>query len=201
MDQETAEVISKYQADGGKLVLIEGSSRDWQWHDTISVSIDDYHGGKIAAERLLERNAEMFISATYNYLPERITGFIDTVKQAAKTVKMFDNGEVDNIIKCTSEYLKKYPGKKVGIFIPRDPMAVPVLCGLLAEGIKVGKDALLIGFDGQHLTEFTRPSLTTVSQPFEEVGRLAVKKLIAAIYEKKACSEMIKPKLIIRESA
>jgi LacI family transcriptional regulator len=201
MDQETADVVSQYQASGGKMVLIEGASQDWQWHDTISVSIDDYHGGKIAAQHLLAQGAEMFLTVDYEYLPERISGFVDTVSKASKPVEVRGENSVESIIKRTCELLKKYPRHKVAIFVPRDPMAVTLLCGLLAKGVKVGQDALIIGFDGQYLTEFMQPALTTVSQPFEEVGRLAAQKLIAAIYGKKIESELIKPKLIIRESA
>jgi DNA-binding LacI/PurR family transcriptional regulator len=56
IDPEVETVISNYQENGGKIVLVEGGSNLWQWHNCTSVSVDNYYGGKLAAKHLLKRN-------------------------------------------------------------------------------------------------------------------------------------------------
>jgi DNA-binding LacI/PurR family transcriptional regulator len=51
------------------------------------------------------------------------------------------------------------------------------------------------------MTQYTSPALTTISQPFEEIGRLGIQKLITMIYGKPEKSILIKPEIIIRGSA
>lgn len=56
-----------------------------------------------------------------------------------------------------------------------DLIALRVLTGLQRLGIRVPEDVSLIGYGGIHFTELTDPSLTTVFQNFEEMGRCGVK--------------------------
>ena len=195
MDPEVEEVIIDYQANGGKIVLVEGSSSKWQWGNCVSVSVEDYLGGKLAAEHLIKNNVKMFFTQKYENIPERTQGFIETVEQ---------QGENVNIVRHVSdlvESIKKGNQYPSGIFLPRDQDAVNLLCQLQDSNLSVGKDVLLIGYDNQFITQYTSPALTTISQPFEEIGGLAIKKLIAIIYGKPAKSILVKPKIIIRGSA
>lgn len=195
LDAEAETVISDYQKNGGKIVLIEGGSSHWQWHNCTSVSVDHYHGGKLAAEHLLKRNIENFVTHEYKYLPERILGFTETIQKAQKKMKIFESfAELIEKIKTT----KKYP---TGIYLPRDQDAITAICEFQRNNIDIGKDILLVGYDDQYLSKYTSPALTTLSQPFGKVGKLAVQKLIANIYSSPAKSTLLKPKLIIRRSA
>jgi DNA-binding LacI/PurR family transcriptional regulator len=195
MDPEVEAVISSYQENGGKIVLIEGGSSRWQWHNCISVSVDDYHGGKLVAEHLLKQNIKHFFTQKYEHIPERTLGFTETIQKAGQTVNVFDH--LPNLIEAVKT-AGKYPS---GVFLPRDPDAVNMVCELLHNNITVGKDVLVVGYGNEYLTELLRPALTTVAQPFEEVGQLALKKLIEHIYSVPSESTLIKPELIIRESA
>jgi LacI family transcriptional regulator, galactose operon repressor len=194
-DSEIEAVITDYQESGGKIVLIEGDSSRWQWHNCTSVSVDDYHGGKLAAEHLLKQNVKHFFALQYNNIPERIIGFTETIQKSQRTVTITDL--LDDLIKKVKNS-KKHP---IGIFLPRDQDAITVICEFQRNNIEIGKDILIIGYDDQYLSQHVSPALTTVSQPFTEVGRLAVKKLIANIYGSPAESTLIEPKLIIRDSA
>ena len=195
LDTEAEAVISNYQKNGGKIVLIEGGSSRWQWHNCTSVSVDHYHGGKLAAKHLLKQKVEYFITHEYYNIPERISGFTDTIKKAQKKITMVDSfGNIIKKIKTT----KRYP---IGIYLSSDSEAITMICELQRNNINVGKDVLIIGYDDLYLSQYTSPSLTTVSQPFEKVGQLAVKKLISNIYGSTEKSTLIKPKLTIRRSA
>jgi LacI family transcriptional regulator len=195
MDSKVEDVISDYQKKGGNIVLIEGGSSLWQWHDCPSVSIDNYYGGKISAEHLMRRQVKYFITQEYYNIPERNIGFIETIQKANQKLEIMDSVEsiINNIKKSCS-----YP---IGIFLQRDQDAVKLLCEMQRNNIMVGKDVLIIGYDDQYLSRYIMPALTTVAQPFREVGMLAIKKLIAIIYGMNSKSALIKPELIIRESA
>jgi LacI family transcriptional regulator len=194
MDPEVEDVISDYQANGGKIVLIEGGSSRWQWHNCTSVSIDNYHGGRLAAEHLIKKDVKLFITQEYTNIPERTFGFTDTVKKAGRELCVI------NLLEDIIDRVKKTGSYPVGIFLPRDQDAVTLLCKLQQNSINVGKDVLLIGYGDLYLVQNLSPALTTVMQPFAEIGKIALQKLVADIYGKTIESTLIKPKLITRRS-
>jgi LacI family transcriptional regulator len=194
MDPEVEDVISDYQANGGKIVLIEGGSSRWQWHNCTSVSIDNYHGGKLAAEHLIKKDVKLFITQKYDNIPERTFGFTDTIKKAGQELCVI------NLLEDIIDRVKKTGSYPVGIFLPRDQDAVTLLCKLQQNSINVGKDVLLIGYGDLYLVQNLSPALTTVMQPFAEIGKIALQKLVADIYGKTIESTLIKPKLITRRS-
>ena len=194
MDPEVEEVISDYQASGGKVVLIEGGSSLWQWHGCKSVSVDNYYGGKLAAEHFINKNVIFFITQKYDNIPERSQGFIETIEKNGAEVEVVETQE--SIIKIVKER-SKYP---LGIFLPRDKEAISLLCKFQQNNIKIGKDVKLIGYDNMYISQFTSPALTTVAQPFFKVGKLATQKLIASIYGKKVGADQVKPGLVLRET-
>jgi len=69
-----------------------------------------------------------------------------------------------------------------------------------AHGIVVGKQIKLIGYDDLEQTIHTYPRLTTIHQPFEEMGAHAVDKLIRLMKGYPETSEILEPELIVRES-
>jgi len=195
LDAEAEAVIYNYQEKGGKIVLIESGSSHCQWHNCTSVSVDHYHGGKLAAEHLLKQNIENFVTHEYRYLPERISGFTETIQKAQKEVEKFESlAKLIEKVKIT----KTYP---IGVYLPSDTEAVNMICELQRNNIEVGKDVLIIGYDDLYLSQHISPALTTIAQPFTEVSRLAVRKLINNIYGTKSKSTLIKPELVIRRSA
>jgi len=196
IDPEVEQVIAAYQSNGGKLVLIEGGSSSWQWNNCTAVSIDNYHGGRLAAEHLLlTRKARYFITQEYSNIPERTRGFVDSIEKHGGELRLISSpGEIIQAVRS----LRADP---VGIFIPRDQDAINLLCQLQNKQLPVGEKILLIGYDNQYTSEFTFPGLTSVEQPFGEIGKLAIRKLIAKIYDKEAKSTLVKPKLIVRGSA
>ena len=195
LDTEAEAVISNYQKNGGKIVLIEGGSSHWQWHNCTSVSVDHYYGGKLAAEHFLKQNIKNFFTHEYKYLPERISGFTEAVEKTGEKVEVSES--FNNLIEKVKT-TKTYP---IGVYLPSDTEAVKMICELQQNNVEVGKDVLIIGYDDLYLSQHISPALTTISQPFTEVSKIAVQKLVAGIYGSQAKSTLIKPELIIRRSA
>jgi DNA-binding LacI/PurR family transcriptional regulator len=65
------------------------------------------------------------------------------------------------------------------IFAANDMMAIGLLRALHEAGVRVPQDVAVVGFDNTLGSAFLVPPLTTVSQPFEELGRTALEQLVA----------------------
>ncbi len=59
------------------------------------------------------------------------------------------------------------------IFAHNDEMASGIIDYCNLNGINVGKDLALIGFDNREISQVTRPTLSTVSLPLFEIGQTA----------------------------
>jgi len=62
-------------------------------------------------------------------------------------------------------------------------MAIGVLRELQQAGVRIPADVAVTGFDDVHAARVIDPPLTTVSQPFRELGRRATRRLLARIDE------------------
>ena len=80
-------------------------------------------------------------------------------------------------------------------------MALGVLAALRDRGIRVPEDVAVVGYDDVAGAAFFSPSLTTVRQPFDEVGRLCMEVLLEAIGGAEGTSHSISPTLQVRRSS
>ncbi len=64
------------------------------------------------------------------------------------------------------------------IFAANDQMAYGVLEAATQRGVRIPEDIALVGFDDHILAAYMQPPLTTVHQPFTEMGRRAVAVLV-----------------------
>ncbi|MFC5502879.1 LacI family DNA-binding transcriptional regulator [Lysinimonas soli] len=82
-----------------------------------------------------------------------------------------------------------------------DQMAIGVIAALLDAGRSVPGEVSVVGFDDVPEAEFVRPSLTTVHQDFDEVGRRAIEVLVAALTgAEPPARQPIEPWLVVRAS-
>jgi DNA-binding LacI/PurR family transcriptional regulator len=87
------------------------------------------------------------------------------------------------------------------VFCYNDMSALGALRALHSHGIKVPEELSLVGFDDLAIASYTSPLLTTVSQPKQQMGRMAMEimiKLLSRIDSK--TNIKVEGKLIIRES-
>lgn len=67
------------------------------------------------------------------------------------------------------------------IFCANDEMAMGVMRAFAEKGIRVPEDVSIVGFDGEELSKFTAPPLTTIRQAFKRVAQIAVDRLMQQI--------------------
>lgn len=88
------------------------------------------------------------------------------------------------------------------VFASNDVMAMGVMDAVRSRGLRVPEDISILGFDDIPQAASVRPSLTTVRQPLEDMGRLAAQMLLDRIKnpEKEIYRVELPTELIIRNS-
>lgn len=83
-----------------------------------------------------------------------------------------------------------------------DIYAIGAIRALLDLNLRVPGDVSVIGFDDIRAAAYTMPRLTTIRQPLEEMGRIAVRTLLNRINGSTSSPDEIAvaPELIVRES-
>ena len=91
--------------------------------------------------------------------------------------------------------------KPEAIFAYNDLTALGFQRAIIELGLKVPDDVALVGFDDIERSQFAQVPLTTIRQPTDEIGALAVETIVDRINGRPVSPRTIlKPKLIVRES-
>lgn len=88
------------------------------------------------------------------------------------------------------------------LFSFNDIAAIGAIRALRDAGMSVPDDVSVVGVDDIHATAFITPSLTTIRQPLEELGRTAARIALSRIRGEKEYGDQVavEPALIVRES-
>lgn len=89
------------------------------------------------------------------------------------------------------------------IFATNDHKAIITMKAISDLGLKIPKDISVLGFDNIKLSTMLNPPLSTVSQPFYEMGSLAAKKIYDIINKQgseKPVVDVLNTEIIIRKS-
>ncbi|NMM17961.1 MAG: LacI family transcriptional regulator [Cellulomonas sp.] len=90
-----------------------------------------------------------------------------------------------------------------GVFAANDHMALAAMGVLEESGRRVPQDVAVIGFDDSAIAALTRPGLTSVRQPFEEMAAAMVRILLGQLADptRRVSSVIFEPTLTVRGSA
>lgn len=155
-----------------------------------SVEIDDYKGGQLAAEYLLDRGHRRIAFMAKPEIPEytvhspaqRMTGFCDALSKAgvelpADYIRLVPDSQ-EQIHQATIDLLN-LPIPPTAIFGALDVYALGVLKTARRLGVVVPGKLAVIGFDNLDASEYA--DMTTICQHLDESGRVAVEILMAHI--------------------
>lgn len=149
---------------------------------TASVQSDNYTGGRIAAEHLLHCGCRKLVlmrgPQQYTSSQQRFLGYVDVCNEYG-IQPLFVNSRYsyDEGIRSSAELLERYP-ETDGIIASSDMVAFALYKVLSVHGRRIPDDVMIVGYDNVWLSRLMIPALTTVAQPIEDIGRLAVRLII-----------------------
>ncbi len=180
--------------------------------DIDAVVINNYDGARSAVKHLINigRRKIACISGDTDIIVQRdrLRGYVDALKSNdIKVNKEFIIPEIWNkeiLHQSVTKFLKNY--QIDGIFCTNDERAVVAMHAAIELGFKIPQDISIIGFDNISVGKLLSPELSTLAQPTEEMGKLAIQKLLTIIKNKQQnitstpVIDVLKTELIIRES-
>lgn len=154
------------------------------------VGVDNRAGAYEATRYLLQlghrRIAHILGPQTYYCATERYQGYCQALHEAGiepdPAFLLHGKFETASGRQC-AETLFAYEKSSwpTAIFVSNDQMAYGVLEVAEQQGIRVPEDVTLIGFDDNIFSAHMRPPLTTIRQPFSQMGHTAIELLLTMI--------------------
>ncbi len=179
--------ITDHLQHGLPLVLIDDQKKPTHipW-----VGIDNVRGAYEATNYLLglghRRIAYFQGPQDYYCAGERYQGYVQALQEAGVTPdpELIFQGRFDEPSgrECASEVFARPRDRwPSALFASNDQMAYGVLNLAEQVGVRVPEDIALIGFDDNVLSAHMRPPLTTIRQPFFQMGYKAIELLLTMI--------------------
>ena len=180
-----------------------------------SVAIDNLAGGRLATAHLLQQGYRHIAHITdpldWWEARQRREGWQQTLLSAgvAPTEIVAEKGDWSAASgeQAIGHLLEHYP-QMDAVFVGNDQMALGVLQLACQRGIRVPQDLAVVGFDGLPETTHFWPPLTTVYQDQQQLGRVAVQRLVRMIEsspedssEREPEAIWLQPELIVRASS
>lgn len=174
-----------------------------------NVASDNEHGGWLATQHLLEHGHRRI---AYLAGPERgrsqlarVAGYRRALEEAGVA---FDPQLIipgSGAIASGKEALHWWLGlpqaeRPTALFCYNDLSALGVLAEAYQQGVVIPDMLSVMGFDNASISEISIPPLSTVEQRTEELGRLAVTSLLAALKNKPVTDIFLRDELVIRAS-
>ena len=152
------------------------------------IASDDYAASKQAVEYFwgLGHRRISYIGAVehYGWIRERTVGFIDTFKKLGGTVGPDTVTEatfgVAGYEALAHRLLSKKRGRPTALLCINDASAAICLRVARSLGIEVPGQLSVIGYNGGN-AEYTDPPLTSLEQPFEQMGYRCVQEMLSRI--------------------
>lgn len=153
---------------------------------------DDFKGGQLAAEHLVELGHSFCACCTKH--PERLQGNLTVLRKnhCAEPV-LFDNAE-------ELEQIMPAPERPTAIIAYSDFQAIEIMHVMSKLGLAVPRDVSLVGTDDLWFADLAEFSFTTVAQSRKDIGRISVKLLLDKIVDKEPESILLPPELVVRNS-
>ncbi|GHO85746.1 LacI family DNA-binding transcriptional regulator [Dictyobacter formicarum] len=157
------------------------------------VGIDNLVSAYEATKHLLEcghtRIAHIQGPASYHCAAERYQGYCQALHDASITpdsnLLFHGNFKQSGGCHCASLlFARDRSTWPTAIFISNDEMAYGFLEVAQEQGVSIPEDIAVVGFDDYIISAHTSPPLTTIRQPFTDIGRTAIDLLLTMIDRK-----------------
>ncbi len=162
----------------------------WAWDMSFNgVLINNADSARVAVEYLIKKGhteigylqgnfrIKAFRSRAVGYATSLQKSGLEVKKEYAVTLSTTMNGAYKDML----EHLKQKPKLPTAFFADNDMIALGAMKALQEMGYRIPEDVSIVGFDDLPFSEISNPPLTTLRVPKQEMGRLAVRKLVEVI--------------------
>ncbi|WP_281156188.1 LacI family DNA-binding transcriptional regulator [Streptomyces sp. HYC2] len=183
-------------------VTIDGSRTS----ATEVVAVDQTQAARLATRHLLDLGHETVwhVAGPREWLDaaSRTRGWRDTLEAEGRGVPPELEGDWSPASGYRNGLVLGRIPDVTAVFVASDEMAFGVIRALHELGRRVPDDISVVGVDDIALAEYCSPSLTTVAQPFTQMGALAVSHLMRHLENPDAAREpaSVEPALVVRAS-
>lgn len=176
---------------------------------SLSVAVDQQRGARIATDHLLDLGHEtvMHIAGPLDWYDarQRVTGWREALEARHVAVQRlhvatWTSDDGFRIGTRLAEEIRAGMGP-TAVFTSNDQLALGLLHAFWEQGVQVPRDVSVVGFDDIAGASHFIPPLTTVRQPFAELGAASVGLLLRALDGDVVPVERIAPWLVVRQSA
>jgi LacI family transcriptional regulator len=172
-----------------RVVMLNGTSAKFR----TSILPDEYAGGRLSVELLHRAGFREGIALIgHNDLVERglfrsqtverrITGIREAMTAYGLSFVAEEScweWEPHHGFELVAKLLKNGPAPKALLCL-NDRLSLGAYQALAEAGLRVPQDVSIVSFDNDEIASYMRPGLTTVGLPHEEMGRIAVQRLLA----------------------
>lgn len=149
------------------------------------VDADNFIGGKMATQHLIDLGYKRVAQVATAKNPsgeDRDRGYrealIENDMQVDENLIVLGDFSESQAYRVTKDLLKEKPD---AIFVQSDWMAIGVIRAIQEAGLGIPDDIALVSFDDLPIATHDKPHLSTIRQPIEETGRIAVETLLHVI--------------------
>ncbi|HLW02344.1 MAG TPA: LacI family DNA-binding transcriptional regulator [Ktedonobacterales bacterium] len=180
---DAADQLEAVHEHGLPVVLIDdqGAHPNIPW-----VGTDNRYGAYLAVKHLLGLGHRRIghIRGLYACSEERYQGYCDALREAgiAPDPALVLQGDFAPASgqACARAFFAM-PERPTALFVGNDQMAYGVLAVAQQLGVRIPDEVAVVGFDDIPLSAYIRPALTTVHQPFFEMGQRAARLLLSLV--------------------
>lgn len=174
----------------------------------ITVGIDNYEVGRMAAEHLLSQGytniATVFSSAPYPAMNQHRSGFMDACGRFPCVITMINtpHSSMEDGFSSVPELLDR--GLPQAVFYDSDAVARGALCAFNREGVSIPGDVAVftLGVGASDLCEYSVPPLSAIEIPHDRMAEEGLRAACRAICGESVSPEhiLLQPRLVIRAS-
>ncbi len=168
------------------------------------VAVDQQAGARLAVQHLAARGrrriAHLAGPQTWFDARSRVDGWREAIGELGLDPAGCPLLPGDWRAETAYRVVRDLPGDDLpdAVFAANDEAALGVLTALRERDIRVPEEIAVVGFDDAPGSDFYYPPLTTVRQPFDELGLVAVSILTSPTEPGAA---VVRPQLVVRQSS
>ncbi len=190
--------------------LVPGPSLDVDY-----VSMDNAAAARIAVEHLVQHGHRhiAYVTASGRTVSrvDKIDGFRAAARAAGlvdaeiiedEALSEFGDAEMAQLGRALVRKVAERRDRPTGIVAMNDMMAIGLVLGLQARGIRVPEDVSVVGIDDMFLAGIVEPGITTVRLPLLAMARTMVDRIVHRLQHPHSATEQFTfpPELVVRGS-